>query len=360
MADLLKDMFNPQSVGKLAAGVLAAYPAFELKKFTAATINDTWDGLELSGRGRRVAENLGEFLPADFPQAISILDKVAPNHDGEFMGTVFPEYVMFFGTADEHWDIAVAALARYTVYCSSEFAVRPFIKRDEPRMMAQMLKWAHDENEHIRRLASEGCRPALPWAPALPAFKADPAPVLPILETLKADPSDYVRRSVANNLNDISKTHPELVAEIAEKWYGENPDTDWVVKHACRTLLKKANRRVLAIFGFNEAAIELGDIVPTTASLSIGESMAFSFDISVSEPTKIRLEYAVDFVKANSKRSRKIFQISEIQMKAGEKKSYTRKHSFADLSTRRHYPGPHTITLIINGTERGGFDLELE
>jgi 3-methyladenine DNA glycosylase AlkC len=126
----------------------------------------------------------------------------------------FPDFVETYGL--EHWDRSVAALEKFTRMSTSEFAVRPFLKRNQPRMMAQMAAWSKHESEHVRRLASEGCRPRLPWADALPALKRDPAPIWPILEQLKADPSEYVRRSVANNLNDISKDHPEQVLAIAQ------------------------------------------------------------------------------------------------------------------------------------------------
>jgi len=227
-------------------------------------------------------------------------------------------------------------------------------------MMAQMLAWSKHENEHVRRLSSEGCRPALPWAVALPKFKKNPSPVLPILEQLKADPSQYVRKSVANNLNDISKTHPDLVAKIAKDWYGDNEHTNWIVKHACRTLLKKGHRDVLAIFGYDDvSSVEVKDFALGAESVSIGEDINFSFKISTKEATKVRLEYGIDYMKANGKRSRKIFQLSESLSKENESKAYTRKHSFADLSTRKHYPGTHSITLIVNGAERGTLDFEV-
>jgi len=227
-------------------------------------------------------------------------------------------------------------------------------------MMAQMYAWSKHENEHVRRLSSEGCRPALPWAPALTSFKKDPSPVLLILEQLKTDPSPYVRKSVANNLNDISKTHPDLVAALAKEWYGEDERTDWIVKHGCRTLLKQGNRDVLAIFGFHDAdSIEVDGFALEAASVSIGEELAFSFAIQAKCATKARLEFGIDYVKSNGKRNRKIFQISEIALKENQKKLYTKKHSFADASTRKHYTGAHSITLIVNGAERGTLDFEL-
>lgn len=198
---------------------------------------------------------------------------------------------------------------------------------------------------------------ALPWGQALPRFKKDPSPVLTILEILKADPSRYVRTSVANNLNDISKTHPDLVAEIARDWYGKNAYTDWIVKHGCRTLLKKGIREVMDIFEFTDAGlVSIDGFALDTTSVLIGENLTFSFAVSAEETTKVRLEYGIDYVKANGTRSRKIFQISEIVLKAHQVKTYTKTHSFANISSRKHYPGIHSLTLIVNGTERETLD----
>jgi len=216
-----------------------------------------------------------------------------------------------------------------------------------------MYHWSKHDNEHVRRLASEGCRPALPWAMALPSFKEDPSPVLPILETLKNDPSEYVRRSVANNLNDISKTHPDLVASLAKQWLGQSKEVDWVVKHACRTLLKKGNRDVLDLFGFHQGdALVVSNFVLRTSEVVLGEDLIFTFTIEAKEETRLRLEYGVDFMKANGKKSRKVFQISESTMKAGEVREYEKVHSFKEITTRKHYTGEHDVTLIVNGEER--------
>jgi len=298
-------------------------------------------------------------LPADYREAIGVIDEVVAKSDG-FFCILFPDFVEVYGQDEANWDISIKALENYTQYSSSEWAVRPFIIQHEERMMAQMYAWSKHENEHVRRLSSEGCRPALPWAPALPKYKKDPTPILPILEQLKADPSPYVRNSVANNLNDISKTHPDLVARLAKDWYGKNEYTDWIVKHGCRTLLKNGNADVLAIFGFNDVvSVDVTDFALEKASVSIGDDLSFSFSVFVKESTKVRLEYGIDYVKSNGKRNRKIFQISEISLKENQKKVYSKKHFFADVSTRKHYPGIHSVTLIVNGTERGKLDFDV-
>jgi 3-methyladenine DNA glycosylase AlkC len=325
-------------------------------------MDEAWADLELKDRVYKISVNLGKYLPADYKTAIGIIDKVVMNYGSwlDGFGWFFPIFVEIYGQDEINWDVSMAALERYTPYASSELAVRSFIIKDEVRMMTQMYTWSKHENELVRRLACEGCRPALPWALALTSFKKDPGPILPILEQLKTDPSLHVRKSVANNLNDISKTHPDLVVKIAKDWYGKNKYTDWIVKHGCRTLLKKGNSEVLTIFELQDTTlIDVDDFTLGATSIAIGYDITFSFKISAKEATKARLEYGIDYVKSNGKRNRKIFQISETALKENERKCYTRRHSFADVSTRRHYTGIHSIALIINGVERGKLDFDL-
>lgn len=364
MPGLLKDNFyNFESLHDMASRIRTVYPSFQESDFINDIMDETWDALELKARMRQITVNLGKYLPANYKQALGVIDQVVagyPVGHNDYALMFFPDFVEVYGQEECHWDLSIAALERYTPLSTAEFAVRPFMIKHEARMMRQMAVWAMHDNEHVRRLASEGCRPALPWGQALSSFKKDPSPVLAILEQLKADPSLYVRKSVANNLNDISKTHPDLVAGIARDWYGKHVYTDWIVKHGCRTLLKKGNREVLDIFGYQDASsVEISDFALGAASIARGEDMTFSFAVSAKEATKVRLEYGIDYVKAGGKRSRKIFQISEILLGAGQKKTYRKSHSFADLSSRIHYPGIHSITLIVNGVERGTLDFEL-
>ncbi|HBY2624885.1 TPA: DNA alkylation repair protein [Clostridioides difficile] len=336
----------------------SVYNSFKVDEFIKSTMDETRNNLELKARCRKISMSLGMYLPEDYKEALSILEKSVT---GFYFAFFFPDFVEVYGQDDVNWDLSISALERNTKYWSSEFAVRAFIIKDEERMMAQMRKWSKHKNEHVRRLASEGCRPQLPWGQAISKFKKDPTPVLPILEQLKTDTSTYVQKSVTNNLNDISKTHPDLVISIAKDWYGKNKPTNWIVKHGCRTLLKKGNRDVLALFGYDDTtSINIQDFTLETTSISIGENLTFSFKILAKKATKTRLEYGIDYVKSNGKRNRKIFKISEVSLKENEKKSYMKKHSFADVSVRKHYPGIHSITtIIINGVEKGKLDFEL-
>lgn len=364
MPELMKDQYyNYDSLHDLATRITAVYPSFKTSDFIGDIMDGTWETLELKARMRQITVNLGKYLPTDYKQALGVIDQVVAGYPVGYNDNAlifFPDFVEVYGQDECHWDLSIAAIEKYTLLSTAEFVVRPIIIKHEARMMKQMAVWAKHDNAHVRRLASEGCRPALPWGQALPGFKKDPSLVLGILEQLKADPSLYVRKSVANNLNDISKTHPDLVARIAKDWYGKHEYTDWILKHGCRTLLKKGNREVLDIFGYQDAStVDITDFALGAASIARGDNMTFSFAVSAKQAIKVRLEYRVDYVRAGGKRSRKIFQISEILLKADQKKTYTKSYSFRDLSSRTHYPGIHSITLIVNGIEQGTLDFEL-
>lgn len=362
MPDLIKHMYNHESLHKLALDIQSVYTSFQIDDFLKSIMDERWKDFELKERVYHISVNLGKYLPAEYSAAIGIIDKVVMNYGSwlDGFGSFFPIFVEVYGQDEMDWDTSMGALERYTPYASSEIAVRPFIIKHEARMMAQMYAWSTHENECVRRLASEGCRPQLPWGQALSKYKKDPAPILPILEQLKTDQSLHVRKSVANNLNDISKTRPDLVINLAKDWYGQNENTDWIVKHGCRSLLKQGNRDVLALFGYGDVSpVGVDNFVLGATSISIGEDINFSFVISTKGAAKVRLEYGIDYVKSSGKRNRKIFKISELSLKENEKRSYTRKHAFKDLSTRKHYPGIHSISLIINGVDRGALDFEL-
>lgn len=363
MPELLKGRYNQESIHALAIAIKTVHEDFQVENFMDAVMDETWENRELKARMRKITICLGEYLPHDYEVALQILDQVIDklsNRLNGFMLMCFPDFVEVYGQDDNYWDLSVAALARYTPYSTSEFAVRPFIIKEEERMMKQMLLWSQDENEHVRRLASEGCRPQLPWGQALTSFKQNPLPILPILEALKADDSLYVRKSVANNLNDISKTHPELVISLAKEWFGVNPLTDWIIKHACRTLLKKGNPEVLAIFGYHVLdSVKIEQFALDVSTVALGDALSLTFAISVDKPAKVRMEYRVDYMKANGKRSGKIFQISETELKQGVEKIYQKKLTFKNLTTRKHYAGKHSVTLIVNGIEQGTLDFEL-
>lgn len=349
MAGEMKAQMSQEFVQRLADAVSRGDSSFPVQGFIDAVYVDNWEELELKARITQVATALGQSFRCEYPESIRVLKKVCFDFDG-LPALVFPEYVEQFGLND--WDVSMGALTHFTILCSSEFGVRPFIRKDEQTMLRQMNKWAEDNNYHIRRLASEGCRPRLPWSSPLKRFKIDPEPILPILERLKNDPEEYVRRSVANNLNDISKDHPGLALELGRKWLRETSETDWVVKHGLRTLLKKGNREALLLFGYADPeGVLVKNVSVGSGEVRIGESEEIQFDLTFkgNKLEKFRLEYAVHYLKANGKLSRKVFQAGEKTLAPGTH-SLSKKHSFRQMTTRKHYPGQHALDVLVNGT----------
>lgn len=359
MADRLKDQFfTPLSVQAFTDRLKRTYPDMDRDSFLNTVLDDEWEARELKQRMRHMSACLASVLPDDFGDAVQILEDIAPDITG-FEAMVLPDYVEVHGL--QHIDRSLQALRVFTRYSSSEFAIRPYIIADQDRAMKFMLSCAEDDHENVRRFASEGCRPRLPWAMALPALKKDPSPIFPVLERLKDDSSDFVRRSVANNLNDISKDHPDLVLNLAEEWYGFSESTDKIVKHALRSLLKAGNTRALRLFGFGDpAGLVIDELKADTHQIRIGDSLHFTFRLRVKEKesTLVRLEYAIHYVKAKGKRSRKVFQITENRFDPGSHE-VRRKQSFANMTTRKHYPGLHTLEVIVNGIVQAAFDFEL-
>ncbi len=358
VSNLKDQFFLPETIRKLGNNLETVHAGFSAQDFVSTVLSDPWDSLELMDRMRRVADCVREHLPDDYPEALNILRSAAAGIEG-FDSLVFPDFVQRYGL--EYPDESIAALQHFTELCSSEFAVRPFIMQYPKRMFKQLKRWAKSKNQHHRRLASEGCRPRLPWAAALKDLKKDPTPIFAILEILKEDSELYVRRSVANNLNDISKDHPNRVIELAKRWKGNSEHTDWIIKHACRTLLKQGRTEVLQLFGFSSPdSIHVAPLEWDRKQIAIGDSIVFSSKIQTSKASlgKLRLEYVVHFVKKNGTTSPKVFHISE-RMEQAKEMSIEKRHRFADLSTRKHYPGTHRFELRVNGVVKSEGEIEL-
>lgn len=360
MADRLKDtLYAPDIVRTIAESLKTVHPEFQVEPFLQSVFSENWEQMELKQRMRHITLCLKQWLPETYAEAVEVMMQASPRVSGLIVLS-FADFVELYGL--EHWELSMRALETFTKSCTSEYAIRPFLELDPGRGMQQMLLWAGNENEHVRRLSSEGCRPRLPWGMALKKFKKDPAPVITILEKLKNDPSIYVRKSVANNLNDISKDHPVLVLDLCESWYGKSANTDWIIKHACRTLLKSGNRRAMLLFGFGDPEhISIPVFKGEEETVSIGKQNRFGFRMVINEKKskKIRLEYLVHFVKSNGKTSPKVFQISEKVWQPGEH-TVTFNHNFTDRTTRKHFPGVHRFDLIINGEKKAETSVNLE
>ena len=360
MPEKLKDILFPLQKVKLFANVIKeVYPEFNSESFFKSVCDENWAERALKEKMRHTTLCLHKFMPEDFSETVEILKTIVPKVTG-FESIVLPDYVEVYG--QDNWDISLPALAILTKCGSSEFAIRSFLNKDLKSAMQFMNKWADNEDFKVRRFASEGCRPRLPWGLGVPALKKDPALILPILEKLKNDPEEFVRKSVANNLNDISKDHPELVLDICERWQGTSKNTDWIIKHACRTLLKQGNKRAMLLFGFaNPEKMEVEELKISNHLPKIGEEINFSFNLNLKtdKKQKVRLEYIFHFVKSSGKTSPKVFQLKEVEMKPGLH-TIIKKHSFKNLSTRKHYTGEHKLEIVVNGVIKSEAKIRLK
>lgn len=351
MPEPLKNLYTDALIHEIAEALHQRAPHCSVDAFVQHTLQHDWKTLELKQRMRRLTEALHVTLQLDYADALDILCPLSSQFSG-FLFMFFPGYVELYG--QKEWVRSMDALKSMTLYSSSEFAVRPFILAEPDRTLERMYQWSQDENEHVRRLASEGSRPRLPWAIGLPFLKQDPTPTFRILDALRDDPSEYVRRSVANHLNDISKTHPECTLEIAQEWLSNaSNERRRLVKHGCRTLLKQGHSEAMQLFGFTAPTTLYIDAFELESdTLSIGETLTFSFRLASEGQAlgKIRVEYGVYYKKARGSLSKKVFKITEVELQESER-TFTRKHSFKDLSTRKHYPGEHRISILVNGYE---------
>jgi 3-methyladenine DNA glycosylase AlkC len=360
-APALKEIFNRQRLRHIATETKTIYPAFDENSFLTMA-EAKLDDLGIMQRMRLVATSLHATLPGDYHRNLEILTALAPRIDHGFASISLPEYVALYGL--EHFDVSMEALQFFTRFGSSEFAIRHFLLRDMPRTLAVMETWSHSDNEHVRRLASEGCRPRLPWSFQLKELIADPSPVTAILENMKDDPSLYVRKSVANHLNDITKDHPQWVLDRLANWPVGSQHSAWIIKQALRTLVKKGNTAALAhlgVAGKAEVAVEDFSVSPNRLALGGNVRLSASLLSTAKVSQKLVIDYAVHYVKKSGETSAKVFKWKALSLAPQERCTLTISRAVRDFTTRKHYAGRHRIELIINGDRLAetAFDLTL-
>jgi 3-methyladenine DNA glycosylase AlkC len=356
----LKEWFNAARYRQIAADLADVYPAADPKVFLARTLPGL-DELSLLQRLRRTTEALHAVLPADFPAAVAILRRLAPKFRHNFVSLVLPDYVGLHGHG--HFAESMAALKFFTPFGSSEFAIREFLRRDLGRTLAVMGDWSTDPDEHVRRLACEGCRPRLPWSFRLEALVADPGPVTPILENLRADPSLYVRKSVANHLNDITKDHPEWVLERLGRWDLTHPHTGWIAQRALRTLIKQGDRRALGLVGAGrKAEVAEVEFKVSPKAIRLGEAVTLELHLksAAAGPQKLVVDYTIHYVKQSGETSAKVFKWKNVTLAPGETLSLTKRQRIQDFTTRKHHPGRHRVEVTVNGDRQAGAEFRLE
>ncbi len=359
-APALKDLFDEARFRKVAKALSGIFPGFAAKTFLQQGLGGL-ETLSLMQRLRRMTECLHATLSADYPEALKILRALAPQIDKAFVTLVLPDFVGCYGLG--HFQVSMEALKFFTPFGSSEFAIREFLRRDLSGTLRVMQEWSTDPDEHVRRLASEGCRPRLPWSFQLPELMADPSPALPILENLKSDPSLYVRKSVANHLNDITKNHPGKVLALLRSWPLENPHTAWIARQALRTLIKAGHPEALELIGASgEAVIAPLQVSCVPAQLRLGDTLTLACEIRSTAPTPQRLviDYAVHYVKKSGASAAKVFKWKELTLASGETVRLSRRQTIRDFTTRVHYTGRHGVEILINGKSLGRAFFELE
>lgn len=349
MSKTLKELYNLAYVEKLVFQLAKVQKSFNQRNFIEAVFDDTWEKKELKARLRHITLCLGKFLPDDYSSSIKIMHKIAPSFDG-FHGMFVPDFVELYGFEKTHWKTSLDALEEFTKYSSSELAIRPFILRDPERVMRRMLKWSKSKNHHVRRLSSEGCRPRLPWAISLPEFKKNPAPIIPILENLIFDNSTYVQRSVANNINDISKDNPDKAIKFSKKWMGQTEQGNWIIKHGLRTLLKSGNQKALEIIGYAQSVSCKNYQLIHSKNINIGGKLDFEFSFGLNKPENLRIEYCIYYLRKNNDYYKKVFKFREKNFELGEL-VLCGNHSFKRISTRKYYRGKHFLSIQVNGVE---------
>lgn len=364
---VLKDQIDIPLVTQMAERIHSIYPNFSQHDFITA-VDTELHTLELKPRFGLIADKLNTFLPDNYSQAVQILVDILDDgsHDFEHIEDVgfrllsIPTFVEKYGVGN--FDASMDAMYIITRYVSCEFAIRPFIMHYPEQTLTTLHEWVKDSNEHIRRLVSEGTRPRLPWASQLPDFVKDPSPAIKLLQHLKDDPSLYVRRSVANHLNDITKDHPERVLDIVENWQkGASEGTTWLINHALRTLIKKGDSRALSLLGFGSADVSLDDFSVSPDTLIFGDNLAISFTLTSTshKPQQLMVDYIMHFVKANGKTAPKVFKLKKVTLGTGETLTIKKSHSIRQISTRKYYAGQHRIEIQVNGQVVGQADFEL-
>jgi 3-methyladenine DNA glycosylase AlkC len=367
MAEPLKESFGPDVPVRLAKAIETVWPRFDTTAFLSDAL-EGYDELELTPRARHIAHALRAHLPDEFDHAIEVLlDSLGPPAEGEELKGMAPffyaPHVFFVAEYGvDHWDSSIRAQYELTQRFTAEYSIRVFLESEPARTLTLLRDWARDPSPHVRRLVSEGTRPRLPWAPRLAGFQKDPSPVVVLLELLKDDPSLYVRRSVANNLNDIGKDHPAFLLTICRSWSeGADENRRLVIRHALRSAVKRGDREALDILGFGKAeAGKVDEVAIEPGRPRIGEAVRISVTVrNVGTRALFNVDLRVHFVKANGRTAPKVFKVRELELDQGERGNLSKRISLRQHTTRTHYSGEHPVEVVVNGKAHrvGSFQL---
>lgn len=363
-APKLKDYFTSEVVHEIGERFRGVHPPFDVEAFTTQVLDDGWADLTFTARSRAIADGIWMTLGLDVDEAIEVMLATLPDELDDPEGVLNDGFWMWpFGDliatyAGDHLDLGLDACEELTKRFTAEFAVRPFLAR-YPEAMNRVVEWARHPSEHVRRLASEGTRPRLPWATRLD-LPVDQ--VLGVLSELRADPSLYVRRSVANHLNDLAKADSDRIVSLLERWHEEGVDeTSWIVRHAMRNHLKNGDPRVLALFGYDQADVAVTDLDVSPPALPIGAATVITFDLveNAGHTQKLMVDLVIGYVKANGTRSPKVFKFKDFALTANTTETCRKKLEMVVRNTRPLYPGEHTVTVRVNGADLAEASFEL-
>ncbi|SBS29551.1 DNA alkylation repair enzyme [Marinomonas spartinae] len=371
MSEPFKNLFNDTVIRKMAGHFQHHWTEFDAQGFTEAACYQL-ETLELKERSAQITKAMASYLPKDFIQAGNILlASLATESDSNDSHTeesgitgwaIMPmaDYVGQYGI--DYHEFSMTLLNAMTRRFTSEFGIRFFLLTVPEKTLNTLDSWITDQNKHVRRLISEGTRPRLPWAMQLPDFIKDPTLVIRLLEKLLDDPEEYVRRSVANNLNDIAKDHPDLVADLAIDWMkGANTPRQQLLRHACRTLLKQGHTTALKAFGYGTPELKSHQLTIATPSISLNQSLVFSFSLSsdLNKDQTLMIDYVIHHQKKNGTTSPKVFKWKKVTLPASQHLFITKKHLFKPITTRAYYSGQHSVEIMINGVSMAKEDFLL-
>ena len=360
----LKHLFGEKLLLRMARSLKRVYPEFDSNQFVK--LYKLLAPLEMKPRVRCIRDELYRQLPKSYPKAVSILLRSAKGKElKSFDYWPYAEYVQTYGTGS--LDISLSALKEITCLFTSEFAVRPFLKAYPKQTLSFLLKCAKDPNVHIRRWATEGTRPRLPWGERLDGFIEDPTATRPILEILKSDRELYVRRSVANHLNDIAKDHPLYVIKLLTQWrrdarVEEKVNIEWIIQKALRSLIKGGHPKALSLIGVNsKPKLRMKDFTISNSKFEINDKIDFSFSIASlsATPQKLVVDYIVHYAKANGRTSPKVFKLKTWVLSGNTSATIIKSHHLREVTTRKFYFGAHSLEIQINGVVMKRWDWSL-
>lgn len=367
-----KNLFSTELVKCIAFHLEKHISNFDRELFESNVLT-TLESLELKERAQLIADEMHSVLPNKdeargnilcailHPEELDNADKLS-DEDGIRSWGIFPLTLVVGQHGTHDIEASLTLLKAMTKRFTSEFGIRDLLLADQKKSLEVMQQWLNDPNLHVRRLISEGTRPRLPWGKQLPDLINDPSPVLPLLEALRDDPEEYVRRSVANHLNDIAKDHPDLVAQLANDWMvGADKNRERLIRHACRSLIKQGHPLALKAFGIEPPQITLGDIGLTSDQVIFGEALNFCVNLQSTSntPQDLIIDYSIHFLKANGKLAPKVFKGTKVTLEAGGVYQFQKKHNIKPITTRRYYAGKQALSLRINGNDFAYIEFDL-